>query len=192
MQTFWAVSRSWPCDASGRPSSPPSAPRCARCCTALHLSAALPQSRVHKVSACSLSSGDHSVLHEDVNMLGAKSQGRCMRADPAAVYFAQVEASAGAQAPADGPQAAAADGAERPQKRARLDAGGAGSATSVRQPAGNLAASSPEPVGRQRTAEAPSPAVLREWRHFAEQLGAAERAAQAAEVRCQQTALNPS
>lgn len=39
-----------------------------------------------------------------------------------------------------------------------------------------------QPAAKPKAAEAVSPSVLREWRHFAEQLAAAERAAQAAEV----------
>ena len=102
---------------------------------------------------------------------------------PTHVALAQVEASAGAEPPASASDTAA-EGAERPPKRARLGAGTAGAANGAQQPAVEAAVPQPGAVGKPRAAEAPLPAVLREWRRFAEQLGAAERAAQAAEVCC--------
>lgn len=100
---------------------------------------------------------------------------------PTLATLAQVEASAHAEHPASASDTAA-EGSERPPKRARLGAGTAGAANGAQQPAAEAAVPHPGAVGKPRAAEAPSPAVLKEWRRFAEQLGAAERAAQAAEV----------
>jgi hypothetical protein len=105
--------------------------------------------------------------------------------------LAQVEASADTEPPASASDTAAA-GAERPPKRARLGPGTAGAAPGAQRTAVGAAVSGAGPVGKSRAAEAPSPAVLREWRRFAEQLGAAERAAQAAEVCCRGSDLPDS
>lgn len=96
------------------------------------------------------------------------------------VHLAQVEAGAGAQGAA-AEAAAGSEGAERPQKRARLKGGKAGAAVGAQS------------GSKPRAADVVSPAMLREWHRFAEQLAAAERAAQAAEVwAASQHSIEPS